>query len=131
MNVSYAGRRQRRRDPVGDGERERGREIRHHTHWSATEKERTGRNTWYSGRISLCIRLEREAKRGFRLDPIGNPDDLVRSSRKPTHTGVGLTDPALSPVVPIPSFHPNPVAHVNQWTQKGKTLLIQNKQKSH
>jgi hypothetical protein len=70
-----------------------------------SEEERTGRNTWYSGRISLCIR----PKRYWAWVLTGNPDDLARSGqkcsdRKPTHTGVGLTNPALSPVVPISAF---------------------------
>jgi hypothetical protein len=91
--------------PAGDREGERKRDL-SPTHTSRRqrkiEEERTSRNTWYSGRISLCIRPERDAERGFRPetqttspDPAENPDDLARSGRKPTHTGVGLIDPAL------------------------------------
>jgi hypothetical protein len=106
LNVSYAGQRQRRREEERSGRRRRKRERKRDLSPTHTgqgqrkrEEERTGGNTWYSDRISLCIRLEREAERGFRLDLARNPDDLARSGRKPTHTGVGLTNPAFSPAV--------------------------------
>jgi hypothetical protein len=66
-------------------EREEERSVTH-THRPVTEKreeERNGQNTWYSGRISLCIQLERDAERGFWPDPARNPEDFAKSGQKP------------------------------------------------
>jgi hypothetical protein len=109
-----------------------------HTGWRQRkiEEERTRRNTWYFGRISLCMRPERDTESGFRPDMAGNLDDFARSGRKPrrprqirpkTHAHrrgfdkFGTPSLALSPVVPIPPFRRDLVARVNQRTQKGKT----------
>jgi hypothetical protein len=85
LNVSYAGWRQRRREEE--------RSVTH-AHRQATEKE------------SLSV----SGQRGIRsetqttlLDLVGNPDDLAKSCRKPTHTGVGLTDLALHLQHSLPS----------------------------
>jgi hypothetical protein len=116
-------------------EKERGREIRTatekereeersvtHAHRSATEKERGRENVF---RLDLSLYPAREILSvGFgRIwsetqmtspDPARNPDGLARSGRKcrdrkPTYTGVGLTNLALSPVVPISAFRQDPV----------------------
>jgi hypothetical protein len=116
--ISHAGRRQRKWKEERSGRRQRKRERKRDpspTHTGQQqrkrEEERTGRNTWYSSRISLYIQPKREVERGFRSDSARNLDYLTRSSRKPTQTGVCLTDPAIhlpsscssSPDLAVPS----------------------------
>jgi hypothetical protein len=132
--------RERKRDPDGDGERERGREICHpRTPTDDRERERKRESIGIRGILagSLSVSCQREMPSvGFdRIrqetqttspDPAGNPDDLARSGRN----CLDFTDPTLSPIVPIPPFRRDLVTRVNHRTQKGKTLLIQNKYKS-
>jgi hypothetical protein len=94
---------ERKRDPDGDEERERGREIRHQrTLAGDRERERKREPTRIRGipARSLSLFGQRDAESGFQSNSAGNPDDLARSGqkcrdRKPMHIGVGLTDLVL------------------------------------
>lgn len=109
--------RERKRDLAGDKERERGTEIWHPCTLVGDrerEEEKTGRNTWYSGRISLCIRPETERPSlGFHRilletsmtspDPAGNPHTLAWVWQI-QHSISGILSHPPVPVIPIPLF---------------------------
>jgi hypothetical protein len=101
---------ERKRDPDGDGERERGREICHpRTPAGDRGREKGPEYVVFWPDLSLYLAREilsvgfgriRQKTQMTSPDSAGNPDGLARSgrkcrNRKPTHTGVGLTDPAL------------------------------------
>jgi hypothetical protein len=76
----------RKRDPDGDEERERGREIRHpRTPSGDGERERKREPAGIRGILaeSLSISGQRDIECGFRPNPVENLDDLAKYGQKP------------------------------------------------